>query len=208
MKRIFDLFLIIVTSPFSLFVIAVFAILIKLNIGTPIFFIQERSGLNGKPFNIIKFRSMSDKKDTNGELLQDKDRLSSFGSLIRSLSIDELPGLWNVLKGEMSIVGPRPLLMRYLSRYSNHQLKRLKVKPGITGLAQVKGRNSLSWEEKFEYDIFYAENQTLLLDIKLIIATFGKVIYKEGINTSQSETMSEFYGEGNMIYNNKDKELK
>jgi lipopolysaccharide/colanic/teichoic acid biosynthesis glycosyltransferase len=159
-----------------------------------VFFIQERPGKNGKFFSIIKFKTMNDKKGFNGELLPDNERLFLFGKIVRKLSIDELPQLINVIKGEMSIVGPRPLLKEYLPLYNIEQTKRHNVKPGITGWAQVNGRNSISWKNKFDLDIWYVDNVSLLLDIKIIFLTIKKVLVAENINTDQNNTMPKFTG--------------
>jgi len=159
-----------------------------------VFFIQERPGKNGKLFSIIKFKTMNDKKGFNGELLPDNERLFLFGKIVRKLSIDELPQLINVIKGEMCIVGPRPLLKEYLPLYNIEQTKRHNVKPGITGWAQVNGRNSISWKNKFDLDIWYVDNVSLLLDIKIIFLTIKKVLVAENINTDQNNTMPKFTG--------------
>lgn len=169
-------------------------ILIRKKIGNPVFFVQKRPGLKGKTFNLVKFRTMSEERDQHGNLLPDKDRLSKFGIFLRASSLDELPELWNVLKGDMSLVGPRPLLMEYLSLYNSEQMKRHDSKPGITGLAQVNGRNSISWDEKFRLDGWYVENQTFLLDIHILLGTFNKVIKKDGITAEGEATMPKFEG--------------
>jgi sugar transferase EpsL len=160
----------------------------------PIFFKQTRPGLLGRSFNMIKFRSMTDNKDDNGELLPDEQRLTPFGQFIRKTSIDELPGLWCVLKGDMSLVGPRPLLVEYLPLYSTEQARRHEVKPGITGWAQVNGRNSISWEEKFDLDVWYVDNQSLWLDIKIMLLTVKKVFAQADISAKGEATMSKFTG--------------
>jgi sugar transferase EpsL len=194
MKRIFDvagsLFGLIIFSP----VMAVTAILIRLLAGSPVIFKQQRPGLHGRPFFVYKFRTMTDERDEKGELLPDKDRLTPFGKWVRKLSLDELPQLWNVLKGDMSFVGPRPLLMEYLPLYSERQARRHDVRPGITGWAQVNGRNAISWEEKFELDVWYVENRSFLLDMKILLLTAAKVIRSEGINESGEATMTKFCG--------------
>jgi Sugar transferases involved in lipopolysaccharide synthesis len=159
-----------------------------------IFFIQDRTGHNGKVFKIIKFKTMNDITDANGELLSDGERLTTFGRFLRSTSLDELPTFWNVLSGHMSLVGPRPLLVEYLNRYNEDQLRRLEVNPGITGWAQINGRNSISWEKKFEYDIWYVDNHNILLDIKIIFITIWKVIKKDNIDSAEKLTMPLFYG--------------
>ena len=164
--------------------------------GRPILFKQSRSGLNQNPFKFYKFRTMTNEKDKNGDLLPDEKRLSKYGSILRKTSMDEIPSFFNVLVGDMSVVGPRPLLERYLPRYNKYQKRRLEVKPGITGLAQIKGRNNLSWEEKFEYDVDYVDNYKLLIDIKIILLTFLQLFRPMGINTKDEKIMPEFIGEG------------
>ena len=159
-----------------------------------ILFIQDRTGYKGKVFKIIKFKTMNDKVDANGELLSDGERLTVFGRFLRSSSLDELPTLWNILLGHMSLVGPRPLLVKYLDRYDDNQLRRLEAKPGLTGLAQVNGRNSISWEKKFEYDIWYVDNKSLKLDFIIIFKTIGQVITGKGISHKSHPTMKEFMG--------------
>ena len=159
-----------------------------------ILFIQDRTGYNGKVFKIIKFKTMNDKADVNGKLLSDGERLTAFGRFLRTTSLDELPTLWNVLIGHMCLVGPRPLLVKYLDRYSNDQLRRLEVKPGITGWAQINGRNLISWEKKFEYDIWYVDNRSLKLDLIIIFRTIGQVIRGKGISHKSHPTMEEFMG--------------
>lgn len=193
-KRIFDilgaLILIILTAPVMAW--AYFAI--KKHLGTPVIFTQARPGKNAKIFKIYKFRSMSDACDENGNLLSDEVRLGEFGKRIRALSIDELPQLFNVLKGDMSFIGPRPLLVEYLPLYSKEQSRRHNVRPGITGLAQVNGRNAISWKEKFEFDTYYADNLSLNLDIKIAFLTIKKVIKKDGINKDGMVTTEKFNG--------------
>ncbi|MFC4712917.1 sugar transferase [Planococcus dechangensis] len=194
MKRFFDflvsLIAVIVLSP----VILTTALLILLKIGSPVVFKQQRPGLNERPFHVYKFRSMTDERDTKGQFLPDDIRLTSFGKIIRKLSLDELPQLLNVLKGDMSFVGPRPLLMEYLDLYDNRQKKRHNVRPGITGWAQVNGRNAISWEQKFEYDVWYVENQSFWLDIKILFMTVMKVFKSEGISQDGQATMTKFKG--------------
>ncbi|WP_086247354.1 undecaprenyl phosphate N,N'-diacetylbacillosamine 1-phosphate transferase [Campylobacter vicugnae] len=193
-KRIFDilgaLILIILTLPVMIW--AYFAI--KKHLGSPVIFTQSRPGKDEKIFKIYKFRSMSDARDENGNLLSDEIRLGEFGKKLRALSIDELPQLFNVLKGDMSFIGPRPLLIEYLSLYSNEQKRRHNVRPGITGLAQVNGRNAISWKEKFEFDTYYADNLSLILDIKIAIKTIQKVIKKDGVNKEGMATTEKFNG--------------
>lgn len=194
-KRLIDIVLsgcaLVVLSPILLIV----ALLVKTKLGSPVLFKQKRPGLNEEIFEMYKFRTMTDERDENGEFLPDEIRLTSFGKKLRSTSLDELPELINIFKGDMSIVGPRPLLPRYLERYNPEQRKRHLVKPGFTGLAQVEGRNSLSWEEKFEFDIKYIKNISFLLDVKIVIRTVGVVLKKEGISSNSSVTMDEFTGE-------------
>ena len=187
---LFSIFGLILLSPILIFV----AILIRIYLGSPVFFTQIRPGLNGKPFKMIKFRTMKDSVDKNGEPLPDSERLTRFGKILRATSLDELPELWNVLKGDMSLVGPRPLLMEYLPLYNTRQATRHNVRPGITGWAQINGRNAISWEEKFELDVWYVENQSLWLDIKILFLTIKKVIIKEGISSNQHVTISKFTG--------------
>lgn len=163
------------------------------NNGKPFFF-QTRPGKNGKLFNIIKFKTMNDKKDSNGNLLPDADRLTAVGKFVRKTSLDEIPQLLNVIKGDMSLIGPRPLLPEYLPLYNNHQQKRHHVKPGITGWAQVNGRNAISWEQKFDFDVWYVENLNFLLDLKVLFLTVKKVFVSEGINSNTSATMEKFTG--------------
>jgi lipopolysaccharide/colanic/teichoic acid biosynthesis glycosyltransferase len=180
----------IVLSP----IILLTAILVRIKLGSPVIFVQERPGLNGKIFKLYKFRSMSDVKDKNGNLLPDEKRLGTFGKAIRSASIDELPSLINIIKGDLSVVGPRPLLVRYLPRYTERQARRHEVRPGFTGYAQVHGRNAISWEEKFEYDVHYVDNITFLGDWKIIFQTVGTVLKRDGISSATSVTMEEFMG--------------
>ena len=181
----------IVLSP----VMAVTAVLVRTKLGSPVIFTQERPGLNGKIFKLYKFRTMTDARDENGNLLPDEDRLPPFGAKLRSTSLDELPELINIWKGDMSVVGPRPLLVRYLPRYNVHQARRHEVRPGFTGLAQVHGRNAISWEEKFDWDVRYVNNVTFLNDWRIIFSTLGIVIRREGITNANSATMTEFMGD-------------
>lgn len=193
-KRILDftlsLIALIVLSP----ILLITAILVKIKLGSPIIFKQQRPGKNEKIFTLYKFRTMTDKKDEEGNLLPDEQRLTKFGKILRSTSIDELPELINILKGDMAIVGPRPLLVEYLSLYNDEQKHRHDVRPGLTGLAQVSGRNSISWEEKFEEDIEYIENISLIEDTKIILKTVIKVFKREGISQQGNETMEKFKG--------------
>ncbi|WP_432211121.1 sugar transferase [Acinetobacter variabilis] len=167
---------------------------VKKNLGSPVLFRQVRPGLHGKPFEMIKFRSMKDAVDAQGNLLPDSERLTPFGKMLRSSSLDEMPELWNVIKGDMSIVGPRPLLMEYLPLYNQEQAKRHLVRPGMTGHAQVNGRNAISWEEKFKLDTWYVENQSVWLDLKIMLKTVKKVLAKDDINEAGEATMSKFTG--------------
>lgn len=170
------------------------AILVKVKLGSPVIFKQQRPGLNGKVFIMYKFRSMTDTKDKYGKLLSDEERLPRFGQLLRATSLDEIPEFFNVLKGEMSLVGPRPLLIEYLERYNKRQARRHEIRPGITGWAQVNGRNAISWEQKFEYDVEYVEKCSFFLDIKIIFMTIKKIFIREGISQDGNVTMEEFRG--------------
>ena len=197
MKRIFDL----ITTFFGLFlllpVIIITTLILIRKLGSPIFFIQSRPGLNKKIFNIYKFRTMTDERDIDGALLPDEVRLTKLGKFLRSSSLDELPSLWNVLRGDMSLVGPRPLLLEYLPLYSTQQARRHEVKPGITGWAQINGRNAITWDEKFDFDVWYVDNKSILLDIKILWLTIKKVIMREGINQVGQSTMESFKGNDN-----------
>lgn len=175
-------------------VMLITAVLIYWKLGSPVIFTQERPGLHGKIFKLYKFRSMSDAKDEQGNLLPDEERLGAFGKKLRATSLDELPELLNILKGDMSVVGPRPLLVRYLPLYNEHQARRHEVRPGFTGYAQVNGRNGISWEEKFDYDVAYVDHITFLGDWKIIFQTVKTVLKKEGINSDTSATMEFFMG--------------
>lgn len=180
----------ILLSPF----LAATAIAVAISMGRPLFFRQVRPGLGGQPFKMVKFRTMSDARDASGKLLYDGDRLTRTGKFLRATSLDELPGLWNVLAGDMSLVGPRPLLTAYLDRYSPEQARRHDVKPGVTGWAQVNGRNAISWDEKFAYDVWYVDHRSLLLDLRILFLTVWQVVSRRGINSDQSATMHEFTG--------------
>ena len=171
------------------------AVLVRINLGAPVLFCQNRPGRNGRIFKLYKFRTMTDKRDENGNLLPDKDRLPPFGKRLRSTSLDELPELFNILKGDMSVVGPRPLLVQYLSRYNEHQARRHEVRPGFTGFAQINGRNTLSWEKKFDLDVEYVDHITFIGDWRIIGKTVVTVLKHEGISSGTSETMEEFMGE-------------
>ena len=194
-KRVFDFILsltaIIILSP----VLLLLTVIGAFRMGGNPFFTQDRPGKDGKVFKLVKFKSMNNKRDERGELLPDEKRLTSYGQFIRNTSLDELPELINILKGDMAIVGPRPLLVRYLTRYNKTQARRHEVRPGLTGLAQVNGRNAISWEDKFRYDVEYVDNLSLLLDIKIILKTALKVIKSDGISSESSATMEEFMGE-------------
>jgi len=194
MKRLFDLFLILLSLPLLLPLYSVVVWLVRYKLGSPVLFRQVRPGKDAKPFGMVKFRTMTDERDANGELLPDSERLTPFGKKLRSSSLDELPGLWSVLKGDMSLVGPRPLLVEYLPLYSAEQARRHNVRPGITGWAQVNGRNAISWEEKFKLDIWYVDNQSFWLDIKILFLTVKKVFVKDGISAEGEVTMHKFTG--------------
>jgi sugar transferase EpsL len=193
-KRLFDLLValpaLIVFSP----VLAALAVLVHLKLGTPVFFRQLRPGLHGRPFHMAKFRTMTDDHDASGALLPDADRLTVFGKFLRSTSLDELPELWNVVNGDLSLVGPRPLLMRYLDRYTPEQARRHEVRPGITGWAQVNGRNAISWEEKFALDVWYVDHVSFGLDLKILWLTVVRVFQRKGISQTGQATMEEFMG--------------
>jgi len=193
-KRLLDFILALIAIILLTPVFMIVAFLVRTKLGSPIIFKQQRPGLNEKIFTMYKFRTMTDERDENGRLLPDENRLTSFGKFLRSTSLDELPELFNILKGDMSIVGPRPLLVQYLPLYDEFQKRRHEVRPGLTGLAQVNGRNSLSWEEKFTLDVKYVNHITLFGDIKIILLTFKKVIAKDGINSFSSVTMEPFQG--------------
>ena len=194
LKRLLDIIIasiaLILLSPLYFYV----AHKVKKNLGSPVLFRQVRPGLHGKPFEMIKFRSMKDAVDAQGNPLPDSERLTPFGKMLRSTSLDEMPELWNVIKGDMSIVGPRPLLMEYLPLYNQEQAKRHLVRPGMTGHAQVNGRNAISWEEKFKLDTWYVENQSVWLDFKIMLKTVKKVLAKDDINAENDATMPKFNG--------------
>lgn len=193
-KRICDLVVCSLGGALLFPLILIIALLVRIKLGSPVIFRQQRPGLDGKPFMLWKFRTMTDEKDSDGQLLPDAERLTTFGKFLRSTSLDELPTLCNVFKGEMSLVGPRPLLMKYLSVYTPEQMRRHDVLPGITGWAQANGRNAISWEEKFAKDVWYVENQSLAVDLKTIWLTISAVIKREGISQSNHVTMPEFRG--------------
>ena len=187
---VLSLIAIIILSP----ILAIVALLVRIKLGGPVLFKQKRPGLNEKVFTMYKFRTMTDERDSEGELLPDEVRLTKFGKTLRSTSLDELPELFNILKGDMAIVGPRPLLVQYLPLYNDRQKKRHCVKPGITGYAQVNGRNSITWEEKFEYDVYYVYNITIALDINVFFKTIEIVLKRDGINSDSDATMEDFKG--------------
>lgn len=194
MKRIFDF----VVALLGLLVLAlpllILIIMIRRKLGSPVFFRQVRPGLGGTSFEMVKFRTMTDAKGPDGQLLPDADRLTPFGRFLRSTSLDELPELWNVLKGDMSLVGPRPLLMEYLPLYTAEQARRHEARPGVTGWAQINGRNAISWEDKFSLDVWYVDNKSLWLDIKILWLTIKKVLIRDGISAAGEATMSKFTG--------------
>jgi lipopolysaccharide/colanic/teichoic acid biosynthesis glycosyltransferase len=193
-KRLFDIAVAAVALLVLAPVLVALAALVRLKLGRPVFFRQARPGLDGVPFEMIKFRTMTDQRDQSGRLRPDEERLTPFGRWLRATSADELPELWNVLKGEMSLVGPRPLLMQYLERYTARQRRRHEVKPGITGWAQVNGRNALSWDEKFELDVWYVDNRSFLLDLKILAMTLLQVLRRQGISSAGHATTPEFKG--------------
>jgi lipopolysaccharide/colanic/teichoic acid biosynthesis glycosyltransferase len=195
MKRFFDLLISLVSILLMALPLTLILLLVKLLLGSPVFFTQVRPGLHGKPFRMIKFRSMTDARGADGQLLPDSDRITRFGAFLRSTSLDELPELWNVLKGDMSLVGPRPLLMEYLPLYSAEQTRRHEVRPGITGWAQVNGRNSISWDDKFALDIWYVEHRTMLLDTRILCLTVCKVLMRDGIHAQGGGAMQKFKGD-------------
>jgi sugar transferase EpsL len=194
MKRLFDLTVTVLGLSIIWPLILVLGVLVRLKLGAPVLFCQQRPGLHEKPFFLYKFRSMTSERDAEGNLLPDEKRLTGFGRFLRSSSLDELPELWNVLRGDMSLVGPRPLLMEYLPMYSDEQRRRHEMRPGITGWAQVNGRNALTWEEKFKLDVWYVDNQSLPLDIRIIGATLMKVLKREGISEDGQATATKFTG--------------
>ncbi|WP_075593933.1 sugar transferase [Pseudoalteromonas sp. PAB 2.2] len=197
MKRVFDFIVAFCALLTLLPVIVIVALLIRFKLGSPILFTQDRPGLNGTVFKMMKFRTMLDGKDKHGNLLPDNERMTKFGAFLRSTSLDELPGLFNVLKGDMSLVGPRPLLVQYLPLYSTEQARRHNVRPGITGWAQVNGRNAISWEDKFKLDVWYVDNQSFWLDTKILFLTVKKVFVREGISADGHVTIEPFKGSKN-----------
>lgn len=192
LKRLFDLFLVLATAPLWVPLFVVVAGLVRLKLGSPVLFRQKRPGKNELVFEMVKFRTMTNARDTTGQLLSDAERLTPFGRWLRATSLDELPELWNVLKGDMSLVGPRPLLIQYLPRYTPRQRRRHEVPPGLTGWAQINGRNALSWDEKFELDLWYLAHRSLGLDLRILFLTFWQVVTKRGISAPGEATMPEF----------------
>jgi lipopolysaccharide/colanic/teichoic acid biosynthesis glycosyltransferase len=193
-KRTFDIGFSLGWLIFFAPLLALVAILVRLKLGSPVLFLQERPGRLGKPFKVVKFRTMTDGVDAEGRPLPDEVRLTPFGKFLRSTTLDEFPQMWNVLMGDMSVVGPRPLLMRYLPRYNAFQYQRMLVKPGVTGWAQVNGRNALSWDEKFALDVWYVQNQSLWLDLRIVVKTFFVVFGRRNVNAQNAATMEEFLG--------------
>lgn len=193
-KRLFDIIVSALALIMLLPVFLIVMLLVRIKLGSPVFFRQVRPGKDAKPFEMIKFRTMLDAFDDEGNPLPDSERLTKFGAFLRSTSLDELPGLWNVLKGDMSLVGPRPLLVEYLELYSPEQARRHEVRPGITGWAQVNGRNAISWEDKFKLDVWYVDNQSFLLDLRILLLTVKKVFVREGISADGHATMEKFKG--------------
>lgn len=194
LKRALDIFVaalgLVVLSP----LLVAIGLLVRWKLGSPVLFTQTRPGLGGQPFQLVKFRTMTDARDLQGSLLPDADRLTSFGRMLRASSLDELPELWNVLKGEMSLVGPRPLLMDYLPLYSSRQARRNEMRPGITGLAQISGRNGISWDQKFELDVWYIDNWSMRLDLQILMKTLVAVVRRKGITGENSATAERFTG--------------
>lgn len=193
-KRLLDITISLIALIFLLPLMSLICLLVIINLGSPAFFLQERVGKDNKIFKMIKFRTMKNSTDKNGNLLSDNERVTKFGSFLRSFSLDELPELINILKGDMSLVGPRALLVQYLGLYNDEQIRRHEVLPGLTGWAQINGRNSITWSEKFKLDVWYVDNWSLWLDIKIFFLTFWKVLKREGINQSESVTMEYFNG--------------
>ena len=193
-KRILDICCALAAMLVFCWLYAIVAVLVRVKLGSPVIFCQERPGKDEKIFRLYKFRSMTDERDENGELLPDEVRLTKFGRLLRSTSLDELPEAWNILKGDMSVIGPRPLLVRYLPRYNAHQARRHEVKPGLSGYAQVHGRNSVTWEQKFDLDVWYVDHVSFWLDAKIVVMSVLKALKQEGINSETDATMEEFVG--------------
>lgn len=193
-KRLVDVVLVLLAAPIWVPLLAVVALIVRLRLGSPVFFAQERPGRNERPFVLVKFRTMTDARDSSGTLLPDADRLTSFGHALRATSLDELPELWTVLRGDMSLVGPRPLLTRYLPRYSQRHRRRHEARPGITGLAQVSGRNAITWRQKLDLDVEYVDRCSLDLDLRILWRTLRSVVHREGISAEGEATMPEFTG--------------
>jgi lipopolysaccharide/colanic/teichoic acid biosynthesis glycosyltransferase len=194
MKRVVDFLIAFVGLIFLSPVLGIVALLVRVFLGSPVLFRQVRPGLNGEGFELVKFRSMTERRDSNGEFISDSQRLTGFGRFLRATSLDELPELWNVVKGDMSLVGPRPLLVEYLPRYSTTQSRRHEVRPGVTGLAQVRGRNNLSWEGKFDLDVWYVDNRSARLDLAILFWTIKSVFMRSGVSADGSATMPPFTG--------------
>lgn len=192
-KRLFDTLAVLAALPLVLPLIAAIAAVTRILLGSPIMFVQNRPGYEGTPFRLYKFRTMTDHRDVSGKVLSDAQRLTKFGRFLRTTSLDELPELFNVIRGDMSLVGPRPLLMQYLERYSPEQMRRHEVKPGITGWAQINGRNGITWEEKFALDVWYVDHQSFMLDLRILIKTIWKVIVRQNVNQQGQATAREFY---------------
>ena len=192
--RLLDLTLVTLSLPLTLPLTALVALEVRRQLGSPVLFRQTRPGLGGKPFQMVKFRSMTDARDAEGRLLPDAERLPAFGRWLRATSLDELPELWNVIKGDMSLVGPRPLLMQYLGRYSPEQARRHEVRPGLTGYAQVRGRNAIAWEDRLAMDVWYVDHRSLWLDLQILATTVLKVLRRDGVSAEGQATMSEFMG--------------
>ena len=193
-KRILDVCCALAAMLVFCWLYAIVAILVRVKLGSPVIFCQERPGKDEKIFRLYKFRSMTDERDENGDLLPDEVRLTKFGRLLRSTSLDELPEAWNILKGDMSVIGPRPLLVRYLPRYNAHQARRHEIKPGLSGWAQVHGRNTVTWEERFDLDVWYVDNMSVWLDVKIVVMSVLKALKQEGISSETDATMEEFMG--------------
>lgn len=196
MKRLFDILVTVTLAPFWVPVATIVAIGVRVALGSPVLFRQLRPGLGGRPFRMVKFRTMANATDANGNPLPDAQRLTRFGRILRASSLDELPELWNVLTGDMSLVGPRPLLMEYLPLYSARHARRHAVRPGITGWAQVNGRNAISWDDRLDLDVWYVENRTLALDVRILLRTVSRVINRDGISQAGEATMTRFMGSG------------
>lgn len=196
MKRAFDLLFVLLTAPLWLPALLIIAAIVRVRLGTPVFFSQPRVGQHGRIFRLVKFRSMSDARDSNGNLLPDEQRLTPLGRFLRSSSLDEFPSAINVIRGDISIVGPRPLLVEYLPLYSGRQARRHEVAQGVTGWAQINGRNAQTWEQRFEYDLWYVDNRSFWLDLKILALTFGKVFRREGVSANNHATMERFQGSG------------